>query len=201
MKKTAILLLALIFVWATVADAENFAAVKYGHVIYAQEADSAWEGSHLYYPADAFGIMIGTENNRWIARLDASRERTGVEFQHNLGVAYDGVRINMMPVTIQFGRRFGDKARTSAYLLAGAGIMINKADIWKYKPTPFEGRMDNSPCAVATLGIEKQLTKHLYAFAEGRYLYSKARVEISGYNSFTEDISSTSVWGGLGWKW
>jgi len=190
-----------VLLWCTSAFAENFVAVKYGHVKYVKEAISEWEwdGSHIYYPADAFGIAIGREKNGWITRLDVSKERTGVEFQHALGIAYDGCKINTYPVTLQFGKKIN--TWLPVYLLAGGGVVINDAEFWQYDPYPFNGKMYNSWCAVATLGVEKNLTKHIYVFAEARYLYSKARVKVEGYSSFKEDLSSNSIWAGLGYKW
>lgn len=193
MKKIIVMLMVVFF--ATSVFAENFIAIKGGYVKYNKEADSIYEGSHIYYPSTSYGIVLGNEKNNWITRLDISKERTGVEFENEFPVCYDGFRLNSYPVTVQFGRKFNP-----FYILVGGGIMINDADIWQYPSSPFDAKMDNSLCGVATLGIEKSLWKGLYVFGEGRYLYSKVKVDVKEYSSFKEDLSNVSIWGGLGVK-
>lgn len=190
--KKLIVIVALVF-FATTALAENFIAVKGGYVKYNKEADSIYEGSHIYYPATGYGIILGNEKDDWITRLDISRERTGVEFSNAFPIAYDGFRLNSFPITLQFGKKFNN-----FYALLGGGIMFNDADIWEYAPSPFNAKMNNSICGVATIGYKT--SGKVFGFIEGRYLYAKSKVNIAGYDSFTEDLSNLSAWAGIGVK-
>lgn len=199
MKKIIVYLISILLLCSTSAIAENFIAIKYGHVKYISEKESIYEGSHIYYPTDAFGFIFGKEKKNWIMRLDISKERTGSEFKNDFPLAYDGFRVNTYPITFQLGKKLSRSI--PFYLLAGVGIMINDADIWQYDAYPFKAKMDNSFCVVATIGFEKKLTKTVYLFLEGRYLYSKADVQIEGCNSIKENLSNNSVWFGICKKW
>ena len=185
----------LILSFTTLTYAENFIGLKLGQTKYVSEKDSIYQGSHIYEGNEAFGVVLGHKNNNWIYRLDIEKFRTGVEFSNTFPTSYDGVRINQYPVILSLGRQFG-----IFYGLLGAGYIINDADIWNYPETPFEAKMNNSPCLALTLGLEADITKKLYGFIEGRYIYSKADVEVSGFDSFTEDLSNTTLWFGLGRK-
>jgi opacity protein-like surface antigen len=193
MKKFVVVILLLLF--SSAAYAESFVAVKVGSTQYVKEKDSIYEGSHIYNKSESYGFILGTIKNNWIRRLDISRERTGVEFVSKFPLPYDGVRIISYPITISIGRKVG-----IFYGLVGAGYMLNSADVWQYPEYPFDAKMNNSICGSAIVGLSKDIIKNLYIFAEARYLYSKAEVEIAGYDSFTEDLSNVSGYAGLGIK-
>ena len=194
MKKTILLALCIVFI-AQVVQAENFIGVKFGKAQYIKEKDSIWEGSHIYEGNETYGVVLGNKKDGWITRLDIERFRTGVELTHAMPLAYDGVKIYQYPIIISLGRQVG-----WFYWLVGGGFIVNKAEFWKYDPYPFDAKMQNSPCAALTLGLQKDITKNTYGFIEGQYIYSKARVDVKGYNSFTEDVSSITAWAGLGYK-
>ncbi len=194
MKKILPLALCIIFI-AQIVQAENFIGVKVGKTKYIKEADSIYPGSHIYEGNEIYGIVLGNKKDDWITRLDIEKFRTGVEFSNTFPTSYDGVKIYQYPIIISLGRQWG-----MFYGLLGAGFIINDADVWAYPENPFDAKMQNSPCAALTLGLQKSITKNTYGFIEGQYIYSKARVDIKGYNSFTEDVSSITAWAGLGYK-
>ena len=194
MKKIILLTLCVLFI-AQAVNAENFISVKFGQAQYKEEKDSQWEGSHIYEGNEVYGLVIGYKKDNWIYRLDIEKFRTGTELSNTFPIAYDGVRINQYPIILSIGRSLG-----MFYGLIGAGYIINDAEFWQYAPYPFDAKMNNSPCLALTLGIEKNITKNLYGFLEGQYIYSKATVKIQEYSSFKEDISNLITWLGLGWK-
>lgn len=194
MKKLIPIFLCVMFL-TQMGYAENFIGVKFGKAQYKEEKDSIYPGSHIYEGNETYGIVLGHKKDGWITRLDIEKFRTGVELTHAFPIAYDGVKIHQYPIILSFGRQIG-----MFYGLLGAGYIINDADFWEYPSDLFSAKMENSPCVALTLGAEKNLTKNIYGFIEGQYIYSKADVEVKGYESFTEDISNVTAWLGLGWK-
>ena len=194
MKRIFAVVLLLVFM-IQLCYAENFIGMKMGKTQYTEEKDSVYPGSHVYEGNETYGVILGYKKNSWITRLDIEKFRTGSEFSHDFPIAYDGVKINQYLIILSFGRQID-----MFYGLLGAGYIVNDAEFWEYTSTPFDAKMNNSPCLALTLGIEKNVAKDIYVFVEGQYTYSKTKVETQGYNSFTEDVSNVTGWTGLGWR-
>lgn len=196
--KKLIMVVLLLMVMVTIVKAEEISiGYKQGYTYYDESSPSYYEGNDVYdNEMTNWGAFIRVVEDKHIVRLDIDKLETGNTFQNSLGIAYERVDIDMMPIVLNYGQYLWK----DAYGLIGIGYSINDILVEGYVPYPFHYKMFNSLIYTVTLGYDYNLNDNWYVFLEGRYMYNKARVALSTGRRFKEDLGNKTGFIGLGYR-
>jgi hypothetical protein len=192
--KYVIMVLVVLFACST-SFAETSIALKEGYTFYKESGESEYVGNNVMDNEMSSGAYLRIVKGKTIYRLDYDALKTGNTFTQPIPKPYESVDFETKPIVVSYGKYL----TKSIYLLGGVGYSLNTISIEEYITDKFDYAISNSPCLALTLGIEKNLDKHLYFFSEVRYLYNKASIDIAG-TTIKEDLSNLGVNIGIGFK-